>query len=40
MYAQLVLDMLFVSEDITVLRKDCPRVDVSDHLPLVAEIGV
>lgn len=37
-FADAVVDMLFVSEDIQVLSKSCPEVDVSDHLPLVCEM--
>jgi endonuclease/exonuclease/phosphatase family metal-dependent hydrolase len=37
-YANLVVDMMFVSKDLTIIRKGCPQVDISDHLPLVVEI--
>ncbi|HEX3081984.1 MAG TPA: endonuclease/exonuclease/phosphatase family protein [Candidatus Saccharimonadia bacterium] len=39
-YATAVVDMIFVSPDIKVLSKDCPDVDASDHLPLVATLEV
>ena len=39
-YAQSVVDMLFVSPTIGVLDHDCPQVDVSDHLPLVATVEI
>jgi len=34
-YATAVVDMMFVSSDVTVAEKTCPAVDISDHLPLV-----
>lgn len=37
-YATAVVDMCFVSPDITVVSHHCPEVDVSDHLPLVVEL--
>lgn len=37
-YATAAVDMFFVSDDIRVLSRDCPDVDVSDHLPLVISI--
>lgn len=40
-YATSVVDMLFVSpNDIEVLSRECPDVDVSDHMPLVIEIAL
>lgn len=39
-YATARVDMMFVSPSIQVLSKDCPQVDVSDHLPLVVELEV
>ncbi|MDB5166523.1 MAG: Endonuclease/exonuclease/phosphatase [Candidatus Saccharibacteria bacterium] len=39
-YASSVVDMIFVSHDITVTSKSCPDVDISDHLPLVAELAI
>jgi endonuclease/exonuclease/phosphatase family metal-dependent hydrolase len=37
-YATSVVDMMFVSDDISVVKHHCPEVGISDHLPLVAEI--
>lgn len=37
-YATSVVDMLFVSQDLQVVSKSVPNVDVSDHLPLICEI--
>lgn len=34
-YAKAVVDMVFVSNNIKVLKHTCPQVDISDHLPLV-----
>lgn len=34
-YSTSVVDMVFVSKSIRVLRRFCPRYDISDHLPLV-----
>jgi len=39
-YATAVVDMVFVSENIGVVDKKVPGVDVSDHLPLVVELEV
>ncbi len=39
-YATSAVDMMLVSSDIKVLKKSCPNVDVSDHLPLVVELEV
>jgi endonuclease/exonuclease/phosphatase family metal-dependent hydrolase len=39
-YAAAAVDMMFVSKNIQVLQKDCPDVDVSDHLPLVASLDL
>jgi endonuclease/exonuclease/phosphatase family metal-dependent hydrolase len=39
-YASAVVDMIFVSNDIRVLKHVCPRTDVSDHLPLIIEFEV
>lgn len=33
-YAKSVVDMLFASKDLKILKHYCPAVDVSDHLPL------
>ncbi len=37
-YASAAVDMIFVSNDIKVVAKDCPDLDVSDHLPLIATL--
>lgn len=37
-YATAAVDTIFVSRGITVLDKQCPDVDVSDHLPITALI--
>ena len=39
-YATAVVDMLFVSPNIQVLEHECPDIDISDHLPLVATFVV
>src|SRR3989344_564607 len=39
-FATAVVDMIFVSKSIKVLEHHCPRVDVSDHYPLVAVLGI
>jgi endonuclease/exonuclease/phosphatase family metal-dependent hydrolase len=39
-YATATVDMMFVSFDIGIIDTYCPRVDVSDHLPLVANLRV
>lgn len=39
-YATAVVDMIFISPDIKVLSHSCPDIDVSDHLPLVAELDI
>ena len=39
-YANLAIDMLFVSQDVVVTRTECPQVDISDHLPLIAEVTI
>ncbi|HVV67154.1 MAG TPA: endonuclease/exonuclease/phosphatase family protein [Candidatus Saccharimonadales bacterium] len=39
-YATARVDMMFVSPDIAVLERDCPQVDVSDHLPLTATLEI
>lgn len=35
-----VVDMIFVSPNINVIEKDCPVVDASDHLPLIATLEI
>lgn len=37
-YATSAVDMMFVSKDLRVVKRSCPDVDVSDHLPLIAEL--
>ncbi len=39
-YATAAVDMMFVSPDVSVLCKECPRIEVSDHLPLVVEVDI
>ncbi len=39
-FAEAVVDMLFVSSDLEILSRQCPDVDVSDHLPLIATLGL
>lgn len=37
-YATSAVDMLFVSRDIKIISARCPEVDISDHLPCIAEL--
>lgn len=37
-FAEIVVDMMFVSPDIEVIESACPAVNISDHLPLVARL--
>jgi endonuclease/exonuclease/phosphatase family metal-dependent hydrolase len=39
-YAGAAVDHMWVSPNIRILGKDCPDVDISDHLPLVAELEI
>lgn len=39
-YATAAVDMMFVTPNIKVLSKDCPTVDISDHLPLVVTLEI
>lgn len=39
-YATAVVDMMFVSPGMQVGEHMCPQVDISDHLPLVAELEI
>ncbi|HEU5122000.1 MAG TPA: endonuclease/exonuclease/phosphatase family protein [Candidatus Saccharimonadales bacterium] len=39
-YATAVVDMIYVSPDISVLEKSCPDIDISDHLPLIATLEI
>lgn len=37
-YATAAVDLMYVSSDIQVLRHECRDIDISDHLPLIAEV--
>ncbi|HEX7017505.1 MAG TPA: endonuclease/exonuclease/phosphatase family protein [Patescibacteria group bacterium] len=37
-YATAAVDNLFVTSSLKIISRDCPAVDVSDHLPLVATL--
>lgn len=37
-YARAAVDVCWVSRDVNVVSRDCPHLDVSDHLPLVVEV--
>ncbi len=39
-YATAVVDMVFVTADVRVTNHYCPKVAISDHLPLVVEVEV
>ena len=39
-YATAVVDMIFLTPNFKIQSKLCPQVDVSDHLPLVADIDL
>lgn len=39
-YATAAVDMILVSADVQIVSANCPQVDVSDHLPLVAELKI
>ncbi|MDP2649825.1 MAG: endonuclease/exonuclease/phosphatase family protein [bacterium] len=39
-YATSAVDMIMVSKNIKVLSHLCPEVDLSDHLPLIAELEI
>lgn len=39
-YAESVVDMIFVSNNLKILHKSCPQVDVSDHLPLICTLEI
>lgn len=39
-YATAAVDMMYVSRDIRVLKAQCPDIDISDHLPLVATFEI
>lgn len=37
-YATSVVDLMYISDDFSVVSRACPDVDISDHLPLVVEL--
>jgi endonuclease/exonuclease/phosphatase (EEP) superfamily protein YafD len=37
-YATAAVDMLFISHEIKVISSECPQVNISDHLPLIATL--
>jgi endonuclease/exonuclease/phosphatase family metal-dependent hydrolase len=39
-YATAAVDMLFVSPGIKILSRECPDVDISDHLPVLATLEI
>lgn len=39
-YSTAVVDMIFVSPNIKILERFCPKVDISDHLPLVCSLEI
>ncbi len=39
-YATAVVDMIFASPSIRIIKKSCPEVDISDHLPLLATFEI
>lgn len=39
-YATATVDLMYVSPDVTVVARDCPNVDISDHLPLTATLRI
>ncbi len=39
-YGTAVVDMIYASNDLTILDRDCPEIDVSDHLPLVTTFEI
>jgi endonuclease/exonuclease/phosphatase family metal-dependent hydrolase len=39
-YGKVVVDMIFVSRNIKVVEHYCPKVNVSDHLPLVSVLEI
>lgn len=39
-FKSVVVDLMFVSQNINVVEKDCPDIDVSDHLPLISTLEV
>lgn len=39
-YATAAVDHMWVSPNIRIIAKDCPDIDVSDHLPLIATLEI
>lgn len=39
-YASAAVDMIFVSQDVRVISKAVPDVDISDHLPVIATVEI
>lgn len=39
-YATAVVDLVYVTPDIKILNKECPNIDISDHLPLIVEMEI
>lgn len=39
-YATAVVDMIFVGSSMHIQAKNCPNVDISDHLPLVVTLDI
>jgi len=39
-YATAAVDHMYISPDLHVTKKECPNVDVSDHLPLIVTLEV
>ena len=37
-YATAVVDLMYVSPTVRIVSYDCPDVDISDHLPLIATV--
>jgi endonuclease/exonuclease/phosphatase family metal-dependent hydrolase len=38
-YATAVVDIIYVSNDFDIVSRECPEVDISDHLPLVTTLS-
>lgn len=39
-FAISVVDMIFVSKNIKVIDKNCPNIDITDHLPLICTLEI
>jgi endonuclease/exonuclease/phosphatase family metal-dependent hydrolase len=39
-YATAAVDLMYTSPDMKVLSRDCPDIDISDHLPLVVRLDI